>query len=232
MRITDRKPRQALQLESILNAFFITETQLKIEVHDTVLFDNIAVYHEFDKYASFFFAPYRVYTTLSDDFRELWRNYISVNGENLYREYQALYSEYNPIENYSLYETGADGTKRGKMTNETTPTGSTTTTDTVTETGLDTVGDGSLTETREQTAGFNNRKDTTTTEFENSLSATFEDETKTGYNEAKEHFFKRSGNIGTMTPADMITKEQELRQNSLLSGFVKRFVFEHCFYVN
>lgn len=233
MRETDRTARKAYQLKMILERLFESETELKIVVDGVEIFGNRAVYMEFGKYADWFYAPIMVYETHVDDFRELWKEYILVNGENLKREFDALYSEYNPIENYALQESGIDGVKRDRTTTETTPTGKTKTTDSLTQTGMNSAGNGALTDTRENETEFTNRKDTTTTTPDNTKTADFDGTTHTGYNEAREHFFKRSGNIGVQTAMDMIKSEVAERQAvDLLGVFVRRFIYRHCFWIS
>lgn len=233
MRETDKTARKAYQLKTIIERLFQSETELKIVVDGVELFGNRAVYMEMGKYADWFYAPIMLYEAHVDDFRELWREYVSVHGENLKREYEALYSEYNPIENYALQESGIDGVKRDRTTTETTPTGKTKTTDSLSKTGVNSTGIGALTDTRENETEYTNRKDTTTITPDNTQAVDFGGETHAGYNEAREHFFKRSGNIGVQTAMDMIKSEVSERQAvDLLGAFVRRFIYRHCFYVS
>lgn len=235
MRITDREPAPVYQLKTLLDLLYRNEQEMKITVDESELFNNLQVYHELYKYYSFFYKPVSI-PDLSElsapsDFRESWLDYISVNGKNLKRALDALYAEYNPIENYSLVESALDGVKLDTTETETAPTGSATIETELKKYGVDSV-NGENSDKTTNTESYDNRKDTTTTEPKNTLSENYGTETMTNYHELRNHRFKRSGNIGTMTAADMITKEKKIRENALLSDFVRRFINETCFYVS
>lgn len=156
-----------------------------------------------------------------------WNLYNARNGVNLKRTMDALFSEYNPINNYDMIEESADGKKQDK--HKTTPHGTITNTATATHAGIDTVDNGGLVGQTTTTTEYTNA-DTETT-YDNTKSMEFDSTTHAGYHTATEHFLKRSGNIGVTTSAQMITQEIELRVVDLLSDYVKRFFRQYCYYV-
>lgn len=234
MRTTDKTPQTVTQIVDILHALYaeFPVYESKIVVNNVELYTTQEVYNEFEKYYTFFFCPSLTVLSATQTFKDKWANYIGIQGENLKRMYDALYSTYNPIENYSLSESGLDGIKNDVTTTTTTPTGKTTIKDTETVAGLGSTGEGATAGTNTQESSFTDRVDTTVTTPTNTESGTFDGTTHTGYHEAREHFFKRSGNIGTVTPSDMIMKEYSIRKLDLLRGFVKEFINEYCFYVS
>lgn len=223
------------QIRTLIDLLFQNEQHMRILHGTETLFTDSQVYHEFYNYADFFYIPLQIPDvnpfSAPMDLLDCWNNYISLNVENLYRESEALYAEYNPVENYSMLESGIDGTKRDKMTTETTPTGETTVTNDIDRFGMDS-STGNPYDKTTNTESFTDRKDTTEVSYDNTMSSDFDGVTHSGYNESREHFFQRTGNIGTMTAADMIQKEQRIRQNNLLTRFVLRFIMKHCFYVS
>lgn len=156
-----------------------------------------------------------------------WGNFIARNGVNLKRMIDALYSDYNPIENYSMVEIGTDGERRDNT--RVTPSGSTTITSTPYVTGINSSGDGAQAGKTETTTTYNDAQ--SETEYDNTLSADFDGDTKTGYNVASEKFLKRSGNIGVTTSMQMIRQEIDGRRIDLIQDFVDRFFALTCYYV-
>lgn len=152
-----------------------------------------------------------------------WQLWNGRNVENLYRQLQALYSQYNPIDNYNMVETAVDGDKEDVT--EIAPSG--TTTNTQYGAGVNTTGDGAI--LGKNTTSYQNAKSTTTPK--NTLSATLDTTTFSGLHKATEHILKRSGNIGVTTSAQMITQEIELRVVDILADYVKRFFAAYCYYV-
>lgn len=251
MRTTDRTPQTVTQILDILRALYaeFPVYESKIVVNNVTLYTTQEVYNEFEKYYTFFFCPSLTVLSATQTFKDKWANYIGIQGENLKRMYDALYSQYNPIENYSLSESGLDGMRKDKETETATPTGKTTVDSTQKGTmqtdsyisGLASTGNGSHSETQIATptqygttteTSYTNAKTEVETQPANTMTGDFDGTTHTGYHEAREHFFTRSGNIGTMTPADMIMKEYTARKIDLLRGFVKAFINEYCFYVS
>lgn len=212
-----------------------TDTLLQIQVDDELLAENSVILDLWTEYQSWIYVQSDLQHYIRDD-QELpggyifseWQYFIARNGENLRRMLIALYSDYNPIENYSMTESGADGERRDKST--TTPSGKTTSTVKTNKTGINSTGTGALTDQAVDELTYENAK--TELSFTNTQSMSFDGSTLTGYHTAKEHYFKRSGNIGTTTTADMITGEKKLREETdLIRTFVQRFMYEYCYYV-
>jgi len=152
-----------------------------------------------------------------------WSYFISRNGENLVRMIAALYSDYNPINNYDMIEKSVDGETLDEI--ETTPSGKTITKSYAA--GLNSSGDGALTGKNE--TSFENAKSTTSPK--NTKSVTLDSETLANVHKATQHILTRSGNIGVTTSAQMITQEIELRVIDLIDDFVKRFFDMYTRYV-
>lgn len=206
---------------------------LGVTVDNEEIFTNGEIMTEMcSKYALFYWQTNNLFTPDPSRFLDLWHNYIAVTGKQLKRAFDALAAEYNPIENYSMTEEGLDGTRRDKTTDENTPTGTMTTTTRDNRYGLgsSSSSDGQPYDFTETETGYDNRKDTKDSTPANTISGTFDGDTKTGYHEAHEHFFKRSGNIGTMTAADMLEKELEIRRVDLLTQYVAEFIAQNCYY--
>lgn len=145
-------------------------------------------------------------------------NYCTIFARTYQTKYNKLLAteklEYDPIENYSMTETGTDvrtpdlvsNTKaRGKSSGNVTDTSITT----------------SAVTTYDNTADFINQNKgtadtTTTTSAENSSTG----KTTTTGTEKTTHEFKRSGNIGVTTSQQMIQSEREVADFSALAQFV------------
>lgn len=61
----------------------------------------------------------RTVDTMRSDFLQQYNEYLTGNVENYYRMFDALTRKYNPINNYSMTESSADGTKNSKKSTET-----------------------------------------------------------------------------------------------------------------
>lgn len=210
---------------------------LEIVVDDVTLADYNTVLNLWIKRQNWIYCQSKLqHVVIPDTGEELpgafifseWNEFIARNGENLKRMIDALYAEYNPIENYNMREQGATGTKQDA--HRTTPHGEITVETTPFATGINSTGDGAQT-----------GKTTTTTRYTNADSETEYDNTKTiknnddneetGYHKGEQHYLKRSGNIGVTTSAQMITQELELRVVDLIADFVKRFFDQYCYFV-
>lgn len=222
MRMTKTKIHEILNNLSLISP----PPDFSIEINGETVYDAAAVLGEFRRYANYDFYQYREseLTPVADFWRE-WVHFRAVTNENFARTYAAFFSDYNPIENYALNETSLDGEKIDKVKDTTTPHGGT-----KSETkifGVDSVSgvdSGTTTNTL-----LENTNTETEKEYTNSKSGTFDGETKEGYNNVKEHFFKRSGNIGTMTAADMIKAEREMRMKAgILEDYIMRFINMYC----
>lgn len=142
-------------------------------------------------------------------------SYIELYGKSHKYEYDKLVDtlslEYNPIENYSMTETGTDTrtpnitqTNKGKNTNTV---------------GLDT----SITTgktTFDKSDSFINDSKTTNTGT-NTDTQDIDTTVTTAGNEKTVHEFTRSGNIGVTTSQQMIESERQLAMFSVVDLFVK-----------
>lgn len=157
-----------------------------------------------------------------------WSDYIARNGQNLKRMIDALYSDYNPIDNYNMVEQGATGTKQDA--HRTTPHGTITVENTPYQAGINSTGDGAQVGKTVSETSYTNADSETT--YDNTMSINNnDDQPDRGYHRAEQHYLKRSGNIGVTTSAQMITQELQLRVVDLISDFVKRFFDKYCYYV-
>lgn len=211
------------------------DTTLTIVVGDTEIADNAMVLDLWLKYGDFMYSQSIMQHYFIDEEgtpREIeggyiiaeWQAFITRNGDNLKRMIDALFADYNPIENYSMTESGADGDKEDKT--EITPSG--TTTNTQYGAGVNSTGDGAV--MGKNVTSYENAKSTTTPS--NTQSMSFDGGTYSGFYKAREHYFKRNGNIGTVTNADMITQELSMRKYcDLVSDFVHNFIMQYCYFV-
>lgn len=145
-------------------------------------------------------------------------NYCTIFARTYQTKYNKLLAteklEYDPIENYSMTESGTDvrtpdlvsnTTSSGTSTGTATNTADTTTAVTTYDNTADFIN---------QNKGTNNSK--STTNAENSTT----DKTTTTGTEKTTHEFKRSGNIGVTTSQQMIQSEREVADFSALAQFV------------
>lgn len=156
-----------------------------------------------------------------------WDFYNRRNAQNLFRMLDALYAEYNPIDNYSMIEESLTGEKQDA--HKTTPHGTVTNKTTNTGAGIDTVGDGSISGTSENVTSYQNADNETT--YDNTKSFVFDDTEKAGYHKTDEHYTKRSGNIGVTTSAQMIEQELKMRVMDIVFRYVDNFIKSVCYYV-
>lgn len=155
---------------------------------------------------------------LFDKYIRIFTTYCGNSFSSLYR---AMFSDYNPIENYMMIENGED---TRELTDDTTDTHNKQNTNTITTDGETTVENSSTREIKK--AGFNTTNpvvDTVETTNENDANINNEtveqsgNETLTGQSvktvtESNKHNFTRSGNIGVTTSQQMIESEIELRK--------------------
>lgn len=210
------------------------DTTLTIVVGDTEIADNAMVLDLWLKYGDFLYSQSIMQHYFIDESgtpREIeggyiiaeWQSFIARNGDNLSRMLDALFADYNPIENYSMTESGADGDREDKT--EIAPSG--TTTNTQYGAGVNSTGDGAV--MGKSVTSYTNAKSTTTPS--NTQTMDFDGGTYSGFYKAREHYFKRNGNIGTVTSADMITQELTMRKYcDLVSDFVHNFIMQYCYF--
>lgn len=212
-------------------AFVITRTD-----NGTTMYSSADVLTVMQKWYDYYFVypeldpPSTIYNPKLF-FITLWRRFVTGNAAGLTNLYKIFdVSDYDPISNYDMTEEAADGTRLDKATSTSIPSGETEVQADIFRTGLDS-SDPVLTDRTTTTTSFDNAKTEIETNPDNTKSMDFDGSTKTGYHEAKEHYLKRSGNIGVTTTQQMAESEIQLRRHDLLVEFVGRFINEYCYYV-
>ena len=198
------------------------------EYNFAITVDNITLYTATDVYAEM--CRYSTFSYIDADatigsFSDRWQGWIRQQGGDLLRAWQALRAEYNPISNYDMQETSADGTKRDADHDTVTPSGSQTMTTRNTRPGVDSQGDGVIVGTSTSTQNYQQYQVDTDRTHDNTLQDADLGDT---YNDLKHHTLQRSGNIGVTTSQQMITAELDLRKQDLLADFVRRFIAKWC----
>lgn len=156
-----------------------------------------------------------------------WRQYILTRQEDIQRLYDAWYADYNPISNYDMSEEEHKGNKLDKSTTTATPTGSTSTTDTIKRAGFN----AALPQVTDETTSeitYNNYSQTTESTFDRTLSS---DDLGAGYHALDDRMLTRSGNIGVTTTQQMMEQEWAVRSRVLLYSVIENFVSEWCYCV-
>lgn len=207
----------------------LENVNLKVEYQNNIIFTTAQIFNEFAfNYSSYKIPLADIFANNAGYFVQLWQEYVNNTVYNLFRAVSAMQKEYDPIANYDMTETGADGTKLSKET--TTPHGGTITTSEVNRYGVDSGTDGQpydkTTVKSEPLTGANTER-----EYANNMSVTFESTTHSGYHEGKEHFVKRSGNVGVTTNAQLLTGEIDVRKHDLLREYVKTFIDRYAYCV-
>ena len=195
------------------------------------IFSNVKTFINFSETPSEIFDLFQMYnadrlvfkqfpTTQQETIKAITQltNYCTIFARTYQNKYNKLLAtealEYDPIENYSMIESGTDVRTPDLVSNTTasgTSSGNSTDTNTTT----------SAVTTYDNTADFINQNkgtsDTTnTTSAENSSTG----KTTTTGTEKTTHEFKRSGNIGVTTSQQMIQSEREVADFSALAQFV------------
>lgn len=106
------------KIDEIIDNFKGTEVFFELIVNDSIVFDGetiyeILLYH----YTDWSFLVRN--ETPENTFRRMYTTYTSEVGYNYYRAVDAMTREYNPINNYSMTESGIDGNKTGNKTQTT-----------------------------------------------------------------------------------------------------------------
>lgn len=164
---------------------------------------------------------FKKYPTTPQDVEKSIRQlttYCTIFARTYQNKYNKLLAteklEYNPIENYSMTESGTD-VRTPDLVSNTTASG------TSTGTSTNTADTTTAVTTYDNTADFINQNkgtdnSTSTTSAENSST----DKTTTTGTEKTTHEFKRSGNIGVTTSQQMIQSEREVADFSALAQFI------------
>ena len=228
------KPKKkAVQLYDILREIYNQDQgfQLKIQYDTDLIASGTQVFTEMiERFADYYYSTHQPFDSYLN-FLLLWTRWNELHAYDLWRAWSAMRADYNPIENYDMTETAADGKRIDKTKKETEPTGKT-----IYETqqdrnaiGSGTYGDPIIHTTTE--TSYDHAKSTETETPDNTQSMQFNGSTYCGYHDAAEHMLQRHGNIGVQTAADMIEKEISLREKENVSAYIKRFIDHYCYYV-
>lgn len=220
-----------LDLMSVLDPDLNNRFELAYDGHVMYSRDLVLSLMEYN-WSSWDFVVSSVFQASTAYFAAVWSDYKAETIEQLYRAWTALQAEYDPISNYDMTETAADGKRLDKSTDTTTPSGGTETSTKTYRAGLNSVDDGVQADYIDsKTTPLDYTQTETVTEHDNTQSMTFDGSTKTGYHEASEHYLKRSGNIGVTTAAQMIEGELDIRARSLVYEYLQRFFDRYAFSV-
>lgn len=224
--------RRTIPIYDILKVYIENEsTDFAITHNDNTLYTSAQVLIELvENYAEYFMSvPEMFAENAGGHFKTVWQNFLSLRIDNFAAAFAALNAEYNPISNYDMTETAADGEKRDTETRTSTPTGTTTVETDSKINGFDSVTPADA-GTVTATTSYQNAVLTDTTTPTNTKTMSFEGTEHSGYNKTNEHFLKRSGNIGVTTSQQMIESELQLRQHELLSDLLKKFADRYLFF--
>ena len=149
------------------------------------------------------------------EFSRIIDSILIIKNSKYKKLYDSLFFDYNPIENYSMTESGTDVRTPQLQTNIQTVYGA----DTTTETSTDSTMPYDSNEYVERNMNVNEftrhpRNDTTAT-------------TNTG-NETTTHTFTRSGNIGVTTSQQMIESERRIAYFSFFKVLIRDIISETC----
>lgn len=227
--------RKLYPLKKILNNLYDLEitTEMQVKHGDVVIFTSSDVLHiMIDFYYDWTWcAPLREgYNNYPAFFLAQWQRYVTRMLENVWRQYEALTENYNPLSNYDLMETESKGVKRDKNKMETTPAGTSTQHTTSNLYGLGNNSTPQPSDDVTTTTSFSEAKTTVETTPTNNTTINFETETHSGYNEGEERFYHKAGNAGVTTTQSIIQEELELRKTDLLKEYVQNFIYYNCFY--
>ena len=168
------------------------------------------------------------------DLKNIYAMWKRLNGEDFLRIYNAMRSEYNPLENFDRMEEGSTETARHKgsrtsqnvdITN--TPTVTTKTTEKVN------ASDGGVVESMETETANTSGNTVTSGSAETNFTET-RDISDSVYDRDVETFKGRRthGNIGITTTQTLITEEVNLRLLGFIETIISQFVEKFTFYVS
>lgn len=195
------------------------------------IFNNVKTFINFNETPSEIFDLFQMYNAERLIFKQYPKtqqettkaitqltNYCTIFARTYQTKYNKLLAtetlKYDPIENYTMTETGTDVRTPDLVSNTiASGTSSGNATDTSTTTSAVTTYDNTA-DFINQNKGTNNS--TSTTSAENSTTG----KTTTTGTEKTTHEFKRSGNIGVTTSQQMIQSEREVADFSALAQFV------------
>lgn len=165
--------------------------------------------------------------------RYIWVEYCNMSSQNWGMLFKALFSEYDPLDNYNIYEDNSRTNTHGNKSFTHTPNGGTdTSTTTVTNaaaTAPTTENYVATYESGEKAYSKSVSTGSTSTTTNVTLAATYTDSTTHG-NDTTSETNHRHGNAGVMTTAEVIRQEAQLRKTELacdivLAGFVEKYLF-------
>ena len=168
------------------------------------------------------------------DLKNVYAMWKRLNGEDFLRIYNAMRSEYNPLENFDRMEEGSTETARHKGTRTSqnvditnTPTVRTKTTEKVN------ASDGGVVESME-TETANTSGNTVTSGSADTNYTETRDISDSVYDRDVETFKGRRthGNIGITTTQTLITEEVKLRLLGFIETIMSQFVEKFTFYVS
>lgn len=202
---------------------------MKIPATGDTVYTALQTLSEMDHYSSWeVTVPVNTAATVAY-YVALWVQYRMNTQDQLLRAVDAVTVNYDPISNYDMTESAADGRKYSKETDTTTPTGGTETKSFSygINSGTDGAEDG-----RTRTEPLAGTKTETTRDYANDESMNFDGSTLTGYHDAAEHYLQRHGNIGVTSNVQLVTGEVEMRlKTDLLRDYVKEFFARYGFCV-
>lgn len=109
--------KQWATLEGVLDGQLLVPA-LNVTIEGKALFTQEQVWFEmYQKYSEFSFL-YPASAIPQEHFQRMYDNYIANMGEQFARMVDAVERKYNPINNYEMIESGADGHTQSKKTNK------------------------------------------------------------------------------------------------------------------
>lgn len=165
--------------------------------------------------------------------RYIWNEYCNIQSPNWSMLFKALFSSYDPLDNYDITETSNKTYTTGDKVFTHTPNGATDTAVVETEDDATTPPKtshyvatyASAEKPQEYTQTEGKTKTTTTT----TIRSTYSDLTEKA-NDLESTTLRRHGNAGVMTTAEVIRQEAQLRKTELaaeivMGGFVDKYLF-------
>ena len=169
--------------------------------------------HDYENYV--FLTSQKDVQNAYQEFVKLVKSHLLLNSYKYSGLYKTTLLEYNPIENYSMTETGTDTRTPNLTTTDTSNIGSqansTTSTDSVSPYDTQTFTDSNKTVVSENNGA---REDSNT-------------KTETG-TETTKHDFKRSGNIGVTTSQQMLESERKVVNFTFLKIVFRNIIDGTC----
>ena len=109
--------RKIIQIANILNNLTSQEIDsLKLTDNETVLYNGSVIYYMLKEYSDRFMICEN-----SDEFLYKWSSYKGYKLPDFIKAYNAVYADYNPLENFSKHESGVEVINDGDTTHTHTP---------------------------------------------------------------------------------------------------------------